>query len=76
MVAIIQKYFKMIETSSASTDHFDPYSQERMGTTILAIKFNGGVVVAADTRKFRSERRNFVGIVRCGSRRRQNRLRP
>lgn len=48
-MTIIQKYFKMKESSYAVEQQFDPYSQERMGTTILAIKFNGGVIAAADT---------------------------
>jgi 20S proteasome alpha/beta subunit len=41
----------MKEQSITVDPQFDPYCQERMGTTILAVKFNGGVIAAADTRK-------------------------
>jgi len=39
------------------------YQKETMGTTIMAIKYDGGVIACADTRKPIDNLRNIIG--RC-----------
>lgn len=39
----------MQEGTITEDTRYDPYAKEMMGTTIMSVKYDGGLVVAADT---------------------------
>jgi 20S proteasome alpha/beta subunit len=50
---------------------YDPYAKEMMGTTIMSVKYDGGVVVCADTSTTMKRLRNLlIWHLGCGQSRR------